>query len=65
MPDALRDYEDVLRFNYPTEIPFGGFTTKHLETLQGDIKWELIEGILYMMAPPSKFYNFIVQQLER
>ena len=65
MPDAFRDYEDDLRFNYPAKIPFGGFTTKHVEALQGDIKWELIDGILYMMVPPSMFHNFIVQQLER
>ena len=62
MPDALKD-EEYLELKYPMRVPPGGFTIEHLEALQGDIKWELIDGVLYMMASPSILHNCIVDEL--
>ena len=69
MADALRNYEETrpifnakLLFNVK-RLPYNGFTYRDYLTWGDDYRWELIDGMPYMMAGASVYHQSMVVEL--
>ena len=64
MADAVENYEVNIKVPaWLKPLPFNGYTIKNFESWDDDIKVELLNGIPYMMAPPSIKHQEIFNQL--
>ena len=64
MADALENHETNKRFPaWLKLLPFDGYTIKDFESWDDDIRVELINGIPYMMSPPSIKHQELFSQL--
>ena len=69
MADAARQESPKKNKKYPkwlkAPVPFGGYTYKEYKTWSDDIRVELADGMVYMMASPDEWHQWVSAWLVR
>ena len=63
MADALENYIEVRQSIFTTKMPYGGFSYKNYLAWDESNRWELIDGIPYMMAGASVRHQSMTVEL--
>ena len=60
--ENLRNYTKIPKW-LEAPVPFGGYTYKEYKNWDDDIRVELVDGMVYMMAGPDEWHQWVSARL--